>query len=88
MQALTPAMDQWRKRIGQIAINFEASHKAEGKSSKSVKAAQSDLKLSEVSSSKPERSFLSCNMCCVPLWSLADCCVAQQTCGASVVICA
>lgn len=28
-QALSPAMDQWRKRISRIATNFEVAHKAE-----------------------------------------------------------
>lgn len=27
MQALTPAMEGWRKRIGRIAANFEAANK-------------------------------------------------------------
>ena len=29
MQALSPAMDQWRKRISRIATSFEVAHKAE-----------------------------------------------------------
>lgn len=29
MQALSPAMDQWRKRISKIATSFEVAHKAE-----------------------------------------------------------
>ena len=29
MQALSPAMDQWRKRISKIATSFEHSHKAD-----------------------------------------------------------
>ena len=28
-QALSPAMDQWRKRISRIATSFEVAHKAE-----------------------------------------------------------
>lgn len=49
MQALTPAMEQWRKRIGQIAINFE-THKVDGKSDKQLKPTYAAQKLSEVHS--------------------------------------
>lgn len=29
VQALSPAMDQWRRRISRIATSFEVAHKAE-----------------------------------------------------------
>ena len=38
MQALTPAMEGWRKRIGRIAANFEAANKVPPPSSAPTQA--------------------------------------------------
>ena len=50
LQALSPAMDQWRKRISKIATSFELAHKAE------ISTAEKQLKTSKARLSQQEVS--------------------------------
>ena len=40
LQALTPAMEGWRKRIGRIAANFEAANKGQASAPQQPQQAQ------------------------------------------------
>ena len=48
LQALTPAMEQWKKRLGQIAMSFDSTHKVDGTAGKHLKHEAADAIPSQV----------------------------------------
>ncbi len=53
MQALSPAMEQWRRRISKIAASFEANKAEISTAEKQTKSANKSLKL-EVTATSPK----------------------------------
>jgi len=62
MQALSPAMEQWRKRISKIAASFEANKAEISTAEKQTKSANKSLK-TEVTATDPKLCVLQ-EACC------------------------